>query len=181
MVNWWITRTTFRSCDPGFAPGTSAWADLGSGTGAFTLALADLLDPAAVIHSVDSDKRALGTQHQEMSARFPDRKVSYIRADFTRHLGLPPLDGIVMANSLHFQRTKQPVLELVRTYLKPGGCLVLVEYDTDKPNMWVPHPISFGSFLSLAAGCGFTGTHMLAARPSRFLGRIYSAKAVSPS
>ncbi|MEA2501711.1 MAG: hypothetical protein QOD01_1822, partial [Actinomycetota bacterium] len=31
------------------------WADLGSGKGAFTLALADLLGAGAVIHSLDLD------------------------------------------------------------------------------------------------------------------------------
>src|SRR2546425_12704738 len=59
------------------------WADLGSGQGAFTLALADLLGPGAVIHSVDRDERALKTQRQAMDARFPDASVEYRRADFT--------------------------------------------------------------------------------------------------
>jgi precorrin-6B methylase 2 len=31
------------------------WADLGCGTGAFTLALADVLDPRSVIFAVDTD------------------------------------------------------------------------------------------------------------------------------
>ena len=38
------------------------WADLGSGEGAFTLALADLLGPTGSIHTVDRDSRALQVQ-----------------------------------------------------------------------------------------------------------------------
>src|SRR5437879_11156020 len=78
------------------------WADLGSGKGAFTLALADLLGPGAVIHSVDRDERALKAQRQAVEARFQDASVQYWRADFTGPVNLPPLDGVLMANSLHF-------------------------------------------------------------------------------
>jgi precorrin-6B methylase 2 len=35
------------------------WADLGSGGGAFTLALADLIGPQGVIYSMDRDRYAL--------------------------------------------------------------------------------------------------------------------------
>ena len=47
------------------------WADLGSGTGAFTLALADLIQPDGKIHSIDQDRGALRQQEQAMRARFP--------------------------------------------------------------------------------------------------------------
>src|SRR5438477_13039401 len=80
------------------------WADLGSGTGAFTLALADLIGPEGEIYSVDTDRRALQEQERAMRARFPTTTVHYIVADFTRPLDLPTLTGVVMANSLHYQR-----------------------------------------------------------------------------
>jgi SAM-dependent methyltransferase len=80
-----------------------------------------------------------------------------------------------MANSLHFQRDKRPVLSLVRGYLKPGGRLILVEYNTDHGNPWVPHPVSYRSWVPLAARCGFRDTRLLATVPSGFLREIYSA------
>lgn len=43
-------------------PGT--WAELGSGRGAFTLALAELLGPEGSIVSVDRDRRALAAQEK---------------------------------------------------------------------------------------------------------------------
>lgn len=154
------------------------WADFGSGTGAFTLALAELIGAAGHIHSVDKDRSALKQQERRMRARFPDVTVTYHVADFTKPLSLPPLDGIVMANALHFIRYGPPqetVVEQTRIYLRPGGRLLLVEYGTDQGNRWVPYPLSFPSWQELATRCGFHSTSLLASRPSRFLGRIYAA------
>ena len=78
------------------------WADLGSGDGAFTLALADLLGPSGSIHTVDRDGRALEVQVRALHDAFPSVRVTSLVADFTMPIELPPLDGIVMANSLHF-------------------------------------------------------------------------------
>ncbi len=110
-----------------------------------------------------------------MRARFPETTVHYIAADFTRRLDLPPLDGVVMANSLHFQREKGPVLQLVRGYLRPGGRLILVEYNVDQGNWWVPYPLSYRTWEALARQNGFTDTRLLATVPSRYLGEMYSA------
>ena len=151
------------------------WADLGSGTGAFTLALADLIGPTGQIYSIDKDQRALKEQEKSMRASFPATTVSYITADFTHQLDLPPLDGIIMANSLHFVRHKDPLLQLVRSYLRPGGHFILVEYNADHGNMWVPHPLSYRTWETLSRQNGFTQTRLLSTVPSRFFGEIYSA------
>jgi ubiquinone/menaquinone biosynthesis C-methylase UbiE len=159
----------------GVAGGGKEWADLGSGEGAFTLALADVLGPGGTIHTVDRDGRALEVQLGVLGDRFPDVAVTPLAADFTRPLDLPPLDGIVMANSLHFVRDKVAVLRLVRGYLKSDGRFVLVEYGADRGNPWVPHPLSFPTWLKLAAEAGFRETRQLGSVPSRFLGSIYSS------
>jgi ubiquinone/menaquinone biosynthesis C-methylase UbiE len=151
------------------------WADLGSGEGAFTLALADLLGPTGSIHTVDRDGTALQVQLQIFREAFPNTKIMPLVADFTKPLELPPLDGVVMANSLHFVRDKQAVLRRVGGYLRPGGRLVLVEYDSDHGNPWVPFPLSFGTWTIVAAQAGFRDTRLLASIASRFLGSIYSA------
>ena len=77
-----------------------------------------------------------------------------------------------MANSLHFQRDKDPALRLIGSYLRPGGRFILVEYDVDHGNLWVPHPLSFSTWAAVAQGNGFVDTRLLATRPSRFLGQI---------
>ena len=155
------------------------WADFGSGTGAFTLALADLLGPTGRIYSVEQDGRALREQQSAMRSRFPDIGVEYLTADFTRKVDLPPLDGIVMANSLHFIRDKVPVLALMRGYLKADGRFVLIEYNADHGNTWVPYPLSYPTWERMARQNGFGEARKLAAVPSRFLGKIYSTVSTS--
>ena len=159
----------------GIAEPGGAWADLGSGWGAFTLALADLLGPHGEIYSIDKDRSSLREQEQAMRSRFPTQTVHYQQADFTRPLSLPPLDGIVMANSLHFVRNKGSVLTLVKGYLKPRGRLLLVEYNADRGNPWVPYPLSYSTWEALSLRNGFASTTLLERVPSSFLHEIYSA------
>jgi ubiquinone/menaquinone biosynthesis C-methylase UbiE len=151
------------------------WADLGAGGGAFTLALADLIGDTGTIYAVDRDQGALRRLARAMQDGFPIVTLHCLAADFERPLQLPPLDGIVMANSLHFIRHKEGTLARVRGYLKPTGRLLLVEYDTDQGNMWVPHPLSYSTWARYSLENGFTHTELLATYPSRFLREIYSA------
>lgn len=158
--------------------GGTTWADLGSGTGAFTLALADLLRPGGTIYSVDRDEAALRQQARAMERSFPDVTLHQLTADFKQPLELPQLDGVVMANSLHFVRDKVPVLVRIAGHLRPGGRFVLVEYDTDGGNPWVPHPLSYETWTSMAARAGLAETRHIASVPSRFLGSMYAALSV---
>jgi ubiquinone/menaquinone biosynthesis C-methylase UbiE len=151
------------------------WADLGAGSGAFTLALAEILGPEATIYAVDREQAALAELERRLDARFPETRLIPMRADFTQALDVPSLDGVVMANSLHFHKEKAPIVRSVRNLLSPAGRLILVEYNVDRGNTWVPHPISFPAWERLAARCGFAGTHQIGAKPSRFLREIYSA------
>jgi ubiquinone/menaquinone biosynthesis C-methylase UbiE len=168
-----LIRAAAEAAGPG-----GEWADLGSGWGAFTLALADLLGPGSTIYSVDRDSGSLREQERAMRSRFPGVHVEYVQADFTRPLDLPPLDGLLMANSLHFVKDKAPLVERLRGYLKPGGRFVLVEYNADRGNPWVPHPLSYPTWEDLAARAGFASTRLIARTPSRFLGEIYAAESV---
>jgi len=115
-----------------------------------------------------------------MGRRFPSTALEIVVADFTRSLQLAGLDGVVMANSLHFVRNKGPVLEAVRATLRPGGALVVVEYGADRGNPWVPHPFSFPTWERLAAEAGFEGTRLVETLPSRFLNTLYSAVTYKP-
>lgn len=162
----------------GIATPGGLWADLGSGWGAFTLALADLTGPTAEIYSIDKDRNALNKQERNFRSKFPDRpsiRTHYLVADFTNPLMLPPLDGVLMANALHFQRNKEQVLQLIYSYLKPGSRLILVEYNLSHGNPWVPYPIPYRTWQDLASRVGFVGSHLLATRPSSSFGEIYSA------
>lgn len=164
----------------GVPPSGGIWADFGSGRGAFTLALAELIGPNGTIYSVDKDRGALRRQEQATKSRFPRLTAYYIKADFTEPLDLPLLDGLVIANALHFLRYKDETIQLLANYLRPGGRFLVVEYNTDRGNQWVPHPFSCGTWESLARRNGLIHTQLLAIVPSRFLGEIYSAISFRP-
>ncbi len=151
------------------------WADMGSGTGAFTLALAELLGSEAQIYSIDRDAQALKQQARHMQQHFPNVTVHYHHADFTSELELPPLDGIVMANSLHFYRDKRSILATLLGHLKSAGIFILVEYDVDNGNTWVPYPLSYATWATEAPKHGLSKTHFLHRITSRFLNAIYAA------
>ncbi len=156
------------------------WADLGAGEGAFTLALADLLGPGAHITAVDREAGSLRDLDDAMGRRFPETRLDVVRADFTRPMDLAGLDGIVMANSLHFVRDKRPVLAMVKSMLRPAGRLIVVEYGSNRGNPWVPHPFSYERWEEMAAEAGFEGTRRLGTVPSRYLGSMYSAVTFAP-
>ena len=83
-----------------------------------------------------------------------------------------------MANSLHFLRDKQPVIEAVHRMLRPQGRLIVVEYGTDRGNHWVPHPFTYEQWEEMAARAGFRNTRLLSTIPSRWLGSMYSAVSI---
>jgi ubiquinone/menaquinone biosynthesis C-methylase UbiE len=166
---------------PGIPAPGGVWADFGSGTGIFTLELRDLLGPESEIYSIDQHGRDLDQQRRAFEQRYPGSTVHFRRADFTQPLDLPPLDGIVMANALHFVRyADQPgVLTRIAGYLRrPGGRFIIVEYNARSGNVWVPYPIDVDAFVSLAARAGLSNPTLLGRIPSRFLREMYSALAV---
>ena len=157
------------------SPGDS-WADLGAGSGAFTLALRELLGLSADIYAIDRDQVRLAELERAHRTRFgTSEHLHPVPGDFTCELDLPPLDGILMANSLHFFKDKEKVLRHVGSFLKPKGALLLVEYNVDRGNPWVPHPLSLESFRELAPRAGYSEPRLLAKHPSSFLREFYSA------
>jgi SAM-dependent methyltransferase len=164
-----------RLLEKGVPAMAGVWADFGSGDGAFTLALADLLGPAAEIHSIDTDANALARQRRALTRAFPAANLTTYQADFSRPIDLPLLDGLVTANALHFSRDKEPIVRTLASYLRPGGRFLIVEYDTNRGNRWVPYPFRYDRWRTIAARCGLQRTELLAQASSSFLGGFYSA------
>jgi len=114
-----------------------------------------------------------------MCSQFPEIDLQTHIANFTGPIQLPPLDGVVMANSLHYVRRKDEMVRKVRGMLKPGGRLLIVEYNIDRGNIWVPYPFSYQTWQAIASRSGLSGTRRLATHPSRFLQEFYSALSFS--
>lgn len=150
----------------------TAWADLGSGRGLFTRALASLLAPGSTITAVDTDAASLGSIQSTDGV-----VVKKVRADFVQDtLALGELDGILMANSLHYVQDKNTFIKKMERCLGKGGQFLIVEYDMDKPNPWVPYPVSFETLKELFSAAGYAAIHRIADMPSIYnRSKIYSA------
>jgi SAM-dependent methyltransferase len=168
---------------PAVAAAGGAWADLGAGTGTFTLALARLLGPGGTVYAVDKDHGAL-SRLAPTARTGPGAGVVPVVADFRGDLALSGLDGVVMANALHFvPADDQPaVVATVARSLRPGGAFVLVEYDQGRGSPWVPHPVPPARFAALARDAGLGEAREVGRRPSRYGPKdIYAAAAVEPA
>ena len=155
------------------AASAQVWADLGCGKGTFTKALAELLPAGSIIHAVDRDVVALA----QLPERWGSAGIVRTHADFSKEeLPVNELDGILMANALHYVKDQVGFVARVATHLKPYGSFVLVEYDTDEADPWVPYPIPSARLQVLFAALGTVTVARMAERGSVF-GRVklYSA------
>lgn len=145
------------------------WADLGCGDGTFTMALATLLPAGSTIHAIDKDSRALA----HIPARSGEVSIVTHAADFI-HFRLPEgLDGLLMANSLHYVREQAAFLARVGAALRRRQIL-LVEYDITRGNAWVPYPVSHAAAIKLFQSVGYGVSTTLGRRRSVYRrGEIY--------
>ncbi len=145
------------------------WMDLGAGAGTFTLALARLLPAGSSICAVDRDPealRALPSSHGGVRVRTQVADVL--------DLELEAVDGVLMANVLHFIAAPAPFLA---SLAKHAPLVLLVEYERTVPLApWVPYPVPMQRAVGLFRDAGFTRSEQLGSRPSRFGGGpLYAA------
>lgn len=158
-------------------PGPGTWADLGAGSGTFTLALASLLGAGARVIAVDVDTAALAQLESAVERSPPAAEVLTVEADFREPLSLPRVDGLLLANALHFVPYPEQgaVLKQLLGHVRPNGRLLIVDYDGRRANEWVPYPISSRTLHELLRKLGLPAPTIVAQRPSRYGGRIYAA------
>ena len=143
----------------------SVWADLGCGTGTFTVALASLLAPESTIHAIDRDAAAL----RQVPRAYQGVTIITGVADITgERTGLHGLDGVLMANSLHYVREQARVVQRWSERLAARGRFLIVEYDTDTANRWVPFPISRSRLSTVFERVGPVSIQDLGRRPSNY-------------
>src|SRR5258708_38999012 len=87
----------------------------------------------------------------------------------------PPRSTLFPYTTLFRSRNKDATLQLMRSYLQPHGRLLIVEYNTDRGNPWVPYPFSYATWETMARQNGFSNTQLLETRESRSFSGMYSA------
>jgi ubiquinone/menaquinone biosynthesis C-methylase UbiE len=148
---------------PGFNGNTDneTWADLGCGNGVFTNALASLLGSSSTIYAVDRDAQHIRTT-EDVAAVIEFIKLDFIHDDFP----FSDLDGILMANALHYVKDKSSFIEKLKTHLKTDGRFIIVEYDTETANAWVPYPITFDRLTQIFSAHGYDKIKKIGERKS---------------
>lgn len=150
----------------------ATWADLGCGSGLFTYALASLLKDESVIYAVDKNISSFNKNPFLKNILIKPVELNFEKTS----LPFNKLDGILMANSLHYVKNKKDFLEKTKTCLNTDGCFLIVEYDMETANHWVPYPINFSSLKKLFHDVGFSFVEKISERPSVFnRANLYSA------
>jgi SAM-dependent methyltransferase len=155
------------------ALGPTMWADLGCGDGTFTVALADVLAPGSVIHAMDLDGaglRRIPSAHKRV-------RITTHRGDFMNQpWPFAGLDGILMANSLHYVENQAAFIRECESRLKPPRRFLIVEYDTSEASRWVPYPVGQIRLTSLFTRAGYLSVRVLRSRQSIYRrAPLYSA------
>lgn len=145
------------------ALGPTTWADLGCGTGTFTLALAALLAPGSRIHAMDRSASAL----RKIPATHSGVAIMTHQGDLTNQpWPFTGLDGILMANSLHYVDDQAAFIRACKPRMTRRRHFLIVEYDTDQANRWVPHPVSRSTLATVFRSAGYASITVLGSRPS---------------
>lgn len=157
--------------------GSATWADLGAGRGTFTFALATLLGPTGRVYAVDRDASALAELRLRVAKFALGSQVIPLQHDFRKRFDFPLLDGVLLANALHFVPTDEQagVLVHVKGYLRPGGRLVVIDYDGRSATAWVPYPVSRRLLAEHFRAIGLAPPAVAGTRPSRYGGMLYAA------
>jgi ubiquinone/menaquinone biosynthesis C-methylase UbiE len=143
--------------------GPMTWADLGCGDGTFTLALARVLGPGSVIHAMDVDAVALRT----IPSEYRGVRIITHRGDFMKQpWPFADLDGVLMANSLHYVENQTAFLQDCEPRMKLRRHFLIVEYDTNQASRWVPYPVSQATLTALFKRAGYSSVTVLGSRPS---------------
>jgi len=180
-VNLTERRTLLSAASP--RPG-EAWGDFGCGAGAFTLPLAEAIGADGTLLAVDRDERALDSLRRALDALpSPLPPVQLRVADVRLPGALPPLDGILLANVLHYLPDAVATLGTLARTLRPGGRVLVIEYDRADATPWVPHPIPVSSLAALAKGAALLPFDVKVRVRSDFGRMLYAAvaRAAAPS
>jgi ubiquinone/menaquinone biosynthesis C-methylase UbiE len=150
-----IQKTFQNKVSPGH------WADLGCGGGTFTYALANCLKAGSIIYAVDKEMPVI--------APVNNVEIQCIRANIESIVfRQQELDGILMANAFHYIKDKRTLIQRLQFFLKSNGMFLIVEYDTDRSNRWVPFPLSFKDLALFFKNNGFGSVEKIGERNSIF-------------
>jgi len=111
-------------------------ADVGAGSGYYTVRLAKRVGPIGRVFATDVQQQMLDFLMNRLARERLDNVELVLATDVDPRLPAGKLDLILMVDVYHELARPQDVLRRLRTALKPDGRLVLVEFR--KESAWVP-------------------------------------------
>jgi 2-polyprenyl-3-methyl-5-hydroxy-6-metoxy-1,4-benzoquinol methylase len=112
-------------------------ADLGAGTGAFSLPFAKAVAPAGKVYAVDIDQGLLD-YIAEKAGKSGLKNLQTVKGEFDDpKLPARNIDLAFFHDVLHHIEHRQAYLKALAGYIKPGGRIALIEMNRDDPG--TPH------------------------------------------
>jgi ubiquinone/menaquinone biosynthesis C-methylase UbiE len=113
----------------------SAVADLGAGSGYFTTRLARAVGATGKVYAVDIQQGMLDLLQKAVARERLTNVIPVLGAVDDPKLPGESLDLVLMVDVYHEFADPQTMLRHIRTALKPGGRLVLLEYRAEDPDV----------------------------------------------
>lgn len=113
-------------------PGGARIADVGAGTGLYTLIFAEKTGPSGVVYAVDIAPRFLTLINQRADDLGYDNVVSVLGRPDSVTLPANSVDAVFIADTYHYFDDPAAIMKTVFDALKPGGALYIVDYNLAK-------------------------------------------------
>lgn len=108
----------------------STFVDIGAGTGYLTREIADIAGPSVRIHALDIEPLMI----EEMHETLPDN--GSVKPQLMARDQLPfadnSVDGVWMITLFHELEPAEPLLHEIRRVLRPGGCLLIIDWEKNE-------------------------------------------------
>jgi ubiquinone/menaquinone biosynthesis C-methylase UbiE len=106
-----------------------AVADVGAGTGLFTRLFAEAVGPAGKVYAVDISREFLDHIAAQARAKGQTQVVTVLGTQGSTNLPAGSVDLVFLCDVYHHLEDHEKILSSIHRALRPGGSLVLVEFD----------------------------------------------------
>ncbi|UHD18794.1 class I SAM-dependent methyltransferase [Thiocapsa bogorovii] len=114
-------------------------ADVGAGTGLYTMLFAEGVEPSGKVYAVDISKsflEAIGQRAQEAGL---DTVITVLNEQTSTELPPGSVDLVFMADTYHHFEYPRAMLDSIRAALMPGGILAIIDFRREPgvSNRWI--------------------------------------------
>lgn len=107
-------------------------ADIGAGTGLYSLLFAQAVGPRGVVYAIDIEPRFLKLINQRAADLDLGNVVSVLGRDADITLPQNSVDAVFIADTYHYFTNRQAIMKSVRDALADGGRLIVLDYTLDE-------------------------------------------------